>query len=110
MFIVFCYDVFLHLDGEFHTVGSGQHGQLGHGIADNVMIPMVVQTLKDVNILQIACGTSHTMIVVRGIHVLWFIKLEIVIPLVSHPSRFCQKQTFLKIIIDVCGQCFCAVG
>lgn len=52
--------VLLGLDGRVYTMGLGEGGVLGHGNVLSVMYPKVVQSLKSLRILQVACGGYHT--------------------------------------------------
>lgn len=52
--------------GHVMTWGRGGFGRLGHGNIRATDVPLLVETLKDVETLQIACGFAYTAVVCRG--------------------------------------------
>lgn len=51
--------------GQLFTFGDGSFGALGHGDREDVNIPRVVETLKGVRTVRVACGVWHTAAVVE---------------------------------------------
>ena len=51
-------------DGEVHSCGAGNKGQLGHGNVDNEQFPRVVSRLKASrrDVLEVACGNNGTLV------------------------------------------------
>jgi alpha-tubulin suppressor-like RCC1 family protein len=49
-------------NGALFTWGSGRYGQLGHGHEDNVYEPTKVALPKGVEIVDVACGGGHTVV------------------------------------------------
>ena len=49
-------------DGRVYTFGSGYKGRLGHGVEENKLVPTMIESLKDTNIVQVAAGESHTVL------------------------------------------------
>ena len=47
-------------DGKLYTWGDGANHKLGHGDVKPVMRPKLVEALKDVKIVKVACGDFHT--------------------------------------------------
>jgi len=47
-------------NGEAWTWGSGDKGQLGHGDLKNKWLPRLVDSLRDIKLVHVACGTHHT--------------------------------------------------
>lgn len=54
--------LFLTADGEVLSCGHGEHGRLGTGDLGNVETPQTVETLLQDNIVQIAAGGSHSLV------------------------------------------------
>jgi len=46
--------------GVLYTWGKGQNGRLGHGGADNELLPKAVEALVGQHVVQVACGDFHT--------------------------------------------------
>ena len=46
---------------QYHSVGGGEYGQLGHGDKVNKVKTMLVQALDDIFLQQITCGWSHSV-------------------------------------------------
>jgi alpha-tubulin suppressor-like RCC1 family protein len=57
------YTVFVNNSGLTYAFGTNTSGQLGFGNTSNVLVPTVIPVLKDINICQLACGTSHAFFV-----------------------------------------------
>ncbi|XP_047451530.1 probable E3 ubiquitin-protein ligase HERC3 [Mugil cephalus] len=49
-------------DGGVFTFGYGQHGQLGHNSLQNELRPRVVAELWGAKVIQVACGSHHTLV------------------------------------------------
>ena len=49
-------------EGRGWTFGSGEYGQLGHGVAANEIMPRIMEGLMDVKVAQVAAGGGHTVI------------------------------------------------
>lgn len=58
------HSVALTEDGEVHSCGAGNKGQLGHGSVDNEQFPRVVSRLKASrrDVLEVACGNNGTLV------------------------------------------------
>ncbi|KAH8080343.1 hypothetical protein JL720_9036 [Aureococcus anophagefferens] len=58
------HSVALTEDGEVHSCGAGNKGQLGHGNVDNEQFPRVVSRLKASrrDVLEVACGNNGTLV------------------------------------------------
>ncbi|GBG27678.1 RCC1 and BTB domain-containing protein 2 [Hondaea fermentalgiana] len=50
--------------GELYTWGGGMYGKLGHGNENGHSIPRKVESLKDKCVVQVACGSRHTVVLV----------------------------------------------
>lgn len=46
--------------GVLYTWGKGQNGRLGHGGADNELLPKAVEALVGQHVVQVSCGDFHT--------------------------------------------------
>lgn len=51
--------------GALYTWGRGNYGRLGHGTADDCLIPTMISSLSDEHVTQVACGFfyAHTLCV-----------------------------------------------
>lgn len=47
--------------GELYSWGGGMYGKLGHGNESGHSRPCLVESLKNVFLTQIACGSRHTI-------------------------------------------------
>lgn len=56
-----CHSVIVTEDGLTMTFGRNDKGQLGLGDTETRTIPVVVEALKDMDIVSAACGRSHTL-------------------------------------------------
>mmetsp|Transcript_12295 Transcript_12295/g.23892 ORF Transcript_12295/g.23892 Transcript_12295/m.23892 type:complete len:561 (-) Transcript_12295:219-1901(-) len=52
--------------GELYTWGGGMYGKLGHGNENGHSIPRKVEALKDKCVIQVACGSRHTVVLVSN--------------------------------------------
>ncbi|CAK0840100.1 unnamed protein product [Prorocentrum cordatum] len=50
--------------GVLFTWGKGQNGRLGHGGADNELLPKAVEALVGHHVVQVSCGDFHTACVI----------------------------------------------
>jgi hypothetical protein len=57
-------------DGHVYTFGKGEHGQLGHGVQENMSSPALVHALEGKNITQVQCGYNHTIALTSSGYVL----------------------------------------
>lgn len=66
--VVLCkyHTVFLSLSGQVFTCGHGQGGRLGHGDQHTVLVPRLLDCLKDQTCLEIAAATDHTVLRMEG--------------------------------------------
>lgn len=46
---------------ELYTFGSGDYYKLGHGVCMDELIPKKVETLEDMYVFDVACGSTHTL-------------------------------------------------
>lgn len=58
------FSVFLTIEGGVFTCGCGRFGQLGHGSANNEILPRKVIELMGTICSQITCGNRHTLTLV----------------------------------------------
>ena len=56
------HSVFLSNNGRVYTCGHGYYGQLGLGNNKNVKSPILVHSLSNKNVKEIAAGWSHTLV------------------------------------------------
>ena len=54
--------IFLSNNGRVYACGHGYYGQLGLGNNKNVKAPILVHSLSNKNVLEIAAGWSHTLV------------------------------------------------
>ncbi|RUS75693.1 hypothetical protein EGW08_016535 [Elysia chlorotica] len=66
--LVLCkyHTVFLSLSGQVYTCGHGQGGRLGHGDQHTVLVPRMLDCLKDQTCLEMAAATDHTVLRMEG--------------------------------------------
>jgi hypothetical protein len=48
--------------GEILSWGTGRSGQLGMGYKRNLSIPLLVQPLHSLRVLEVACGSNHSLV------------------------------------------------
>ncbi len=53
-------------DGALLSFGNGQNGRLGTGTSQSAAAPEIVPGLEGTNILQLACGHDHSMVLVAA--------------------------------------------
>lgn len=53
--------VLVYVDCLLYIVGRNDAGQLGHGDTERRDIPTLIESLSDFNIVNAACGKSHTL-------------------------------------------------
>jgi alpha-tubulin suppressor-like RCC1 family protein len=58
-------------DGKMFTWGYGEDGQLGHGDANDYIVPKQLEQLAHMRITQVACGHSHSGCVAEGRLYMW---------------------------------------
>jgi alpha-tubulin suppressor-like RCC1 family protein len=51
---------FISQTGKVFTIGSGEHGALGHGNKTTLTTPKIVSALAKLTCLQVSCGPYHT--------------------------------------------------
>ncbi|XP_071806034.1 protein RCC2 homolog [Asterias amurensis] len=56
-----CHSIIITEAGKAMSWGRGDKGQLGHGEAVRCEAPKIIEALKDFNIVNAACGRSHSM-------------------------------------------------
>jgi alpha-tubulin suppressor-like RCC1 family protein len=69
-----CHSLLLTESGQVFTFGSGSEGQLGHGDKMNYLSPTKInsQTLENQQIIQVAAGQMHTLLLNAEGHVFTF--------------------------------------
>lgn len=50
----------LTTDGKVYSWGEGEDGKLGHGNKNTVVVPKLIEELKNKRMRDIACGSSHS--------------------------------------------------
>eukprot|EP01083_Nonionella_stella_P297353 1009844_1 len=63
----------LTTNGKVWSVGYGSEGALGHGPSmDNALTPVMIESLKDVRVVDVSCGETHSLCVdVDGVLYSW---------------------------------------
>jgi len=59
-------------EGEVLSFGWGVHGRLGHGDAEDQLVPKVIEALNGVRAVAIAAGAQHSMVLTDEGEVLSF--------------------------------------
>ena len=54
--------VSLGVDGRVYTFGYGRFGRLGHGDTENKLVPTMITSVEDTDIVQIAARECHTIL------------------------------------------------
>ena len=54
-----------------YSWGRGEDGQLGLGDTNDQYQPVLVEALKEYKLLQIACGSGHTVVLTGPFYVAW---------------------------------------
>ena len=49
-------------DGHVYSWGLGVFGQLGHGDHRTRLLPQMIETMMDVPVKSVACGTHHSVV------------------------------------------------
>ena len=57
----FCHTAACDEDGAMYTFGQGSYGQLGHGTKEKELTPVLLQSLEEQSIVQVAAGLAHTL-------------------------------------------------
>ncbi|DAZ94414.1 TPA: hypothetical protein N0F65_003443 [Lagenidium giganteum] len=57
------------VSGELYTWGGGMYGKLGHGNESGHTVPCLVETLKGLQVRQVACGSRHTVVLLENMDV-----------------------------------------
>ena len=52
-----------------YSWGWGIHGQLGHGDVEEKLVPQHVKALANKNVVRVAGGYNHTIILTSQVHV-----------------------------------------
>lgn len=61
--------LFLYTDAfDLYTWGNGSTGMLGHGENAEENVPKVVEALQSKDVMKIACGTTHTVVLTSKSH------------------------------------------
>lgn len=55
------YSAVISSAGEVYTFGQGRFGKLGHGNSDDKTVPTLITALKSHKVVDVSCGTSHTL-------------------------------------------------
>lgn len=55
--------------GELFTWGGGMYGKLGHGDENGHAVPVQVTALSSVAVVQVACGSRHTVVLTQSLEV-----------------------------------------
>ncbi|KAL0482634.1 E3 ubiquitin-protein ligase HERC [Acrasis kona] len=48
-------------NNQVYSWGMDSHGQLGQGYTDGLAVPMLIKRIKDVDVIEIAAGKSHSL-------------------------------------------------
>ncbi|RQM20636.1 hypothetical protein B5M09_000397 [Aphanomyces astaci] len=54
------------VSGELYTWGGGMYGKLGHGNEVGHSVPYLVETLSNLKVDQVACGSRHTVVLLQN--------------------------------------------
>lgn len=54
------------VSGDLYTWGGGMYGKLGHGNETGHSTPFLVETLKGMQVRQVACGSRHTVVLLEN--------------------------------------------
>ncbi|RHY31313.1 hypothetical protein DYB32_003603 [Aphanomyces invadans] len=54
------------VSGELYTWGGGMYGKLGHGNEIGHSVPYLVETLSNLKVDQVACGSRHTVVLLKN--------------------------------------------
>jgi len=63
------YTLAVNAEGHAYTLGTGSHGELGHGTSSDESHPepTILQTLKDIGaVTSVSCGDAHSAVVCAG--------------------------------------------
>lgn len=60
----------MHFSFRVFSWGWGIHGQLGHGCAEDVMFPKVINSLKKKKIISICAGQGHSVVLSKNVSLL----------------------------------------
>lgn len=60
-----CHDETLNSLTQVYAWGSGHNGRLGLGLQQDMSVPEMVSELDGADILDIACGYDHTLVLIR---------------------------------------------
>ncbi|KAF0719156.1 Aste57867_1246 [Aphanomyces stellatus] len=52
--------------GDLYTWGGGMYGKLGHGNEVGHSVPFLVETLSNLKVNQVACGSRHTVVLLQN--------------------------------------------
>jgi RCC1 and BTB domain-containing protein len=55
--------------GELFTWGGGMYGKLGHGDENGHAVPKQVLALSSISVVQVACGSRHTVVLTQSLEV-----------------------------------------
>ena len=56
------YSMVLSECGDVYSFGYGEYGQLGHGDAENQLVPRVVSALEGVRCVSVSAGGHHPLV------------------------------------------------
>eukprot|EP01029_Cantina_marsupialis_P007445 TRINITY_DN18269_c0_g2_i1.p1 TRINITY_DN18269_c0_g2~~TRINITY_DN18269_c0_g2_i1.p1 ORF type:complete len:1058 (-),score=253.66 TRINITY_DN18269_c0_g2_i1:105-3278(-) len=66
------HSLLLSKSGKVYACGQGKRGQLGTNIVDDRFSPVIIPSLKNIKVIDIACGDSHSLVLLEDGRVMAF--------------------------------------